>query len=343
MDSEVVVRSLRRHATRRRRRLARPRGWLDLIEREGNLAIGAQVDPNEELAAVTFLASRQPDSPALLFENSSATQRARILANMFGEQRALRSRRPRSALGRRNDRNPHDHDLHHQAGTIPKEAAPVNEVIVTGDAIDLRQYPVPKFWPGDGGQFIGTGDITFTASPESGRINVGCYREMLHGPARIGMYCSPGKHGLLDREAWWARDEPCEVVAAFGIDPVLFMLGAQALAAEQSELDIAGGIMGRPIELTTAECVRLPIPAHAEFVIEGIVRAGNVTPEGPSVSSPATTGGAPPQPVIEVKASSPRPIFTHALMARYPPARSAPITRSRPAAFSRISGSVCQA
>jgi UbiD family decarboxylase len=28
---------------------------------------------------------------------------------------------------------------------IPKEAAPVNEVIVTGDAIDLRQYPVPKF------------------------------------------------------------------------------------------------------------------------------------------------------------------------------------------------------
>src|SRR5690606_33705258 len=138
---------------------------------------------------------------------------------------------------------------------VAKEKAPVNEVVLTGDAIDLTKFPVPKFWPGDGGQFIGTGDITFTASPETGRINVGCYRQMLHGPNRIGLYCSPGKHGLLDREAWWARGEPCEVVAAYGVDPVMFMLAAQSFGVDQSELDIAGGIMGRPIELTQAEYV----------------------------------------------------------------------------------------
>ena len=95
-----------------------------------------------------------------------------------------------------------------------------------------RNFPVPKFWPGDGGRYIGTGDITLTASPDSGRINVGCYRQMLHGPRRVGLYCSPGKHGLLDREAWWARGKPCEVVAAYGIDPVLFMLAAQVFGAE---------------------------------------------------------------------------------------------------------------
>ncbi len=71
--------------------------------------------------------------------------------------------------------------------------------------IDLTKFPVPRFWPGDGGPFIGTGDITFTKSPDTGRINVGCYRQMLQGPDKIGLYCSPGKHGLLDREAWWAR------------------------------------------------------------------------------------------------------------------------------------------
>ena len=328
MDSEVVVRSLRPARDASAPLAWRDlRGWLDLIEREGNLKrIGAQVDPNEELAAVTFLASRQPDSPALLFENLVGdTTRARILTNMLGASKE------RYALAVGLDPQLSVAEMIAATRTImtrtikpvhiPKEAAPVNEVIVTGDAIDLRQYPVPKFWPGDGGQFIGTGDITFTASPESGRINVGCYREMLHGPARIGMYCSPGKHGLLDREAWWARGEPCEVVAAFGIDPVLFMLGAQALAAEQSELDVAGGIMGRPIELTTAECVRLPIPAHAEFVIEGIVRASNVTPEGPLGEFTGYYGRErSPQPVIEVKAVHHRraPIFTHALMARYP-------------------------
>ena len=68
---------------------------------------------------------------------------------------------------------------------------------------------------------------------------------MLHGPRRVGLYCSPGKHGLLDREAWWARGKPCEVVAAYGIDPVLFMLAAQVFGAKESELDVAGGMMGR--------------------------------------------------------------------------------------------------
>ena len=144
---------------------------------------------------------------------------------------------------------------------------------------------------------------------------------MLHGPNRIGLYCSPGKHGLLDREAWWARGEPCEVVAAYGIDPVMFMLAAQSFGVDQSELDVAGGIMGAPIELTQAEYVKLPIPAHAEFVVEGILHKGDVLPEGPLGEFTGYYGRErSPQPVMEIKAVHHRksPIFTHALMARYP-------------------------
>src|SRR5205085_9088272 len=89
---------------------------------------------------------------------------------------------------------------------------------------------------------------------------------------RVGLYCSPGKHGLLDREAWWRRGKPCEVVVAYGIDPVLFMLAAQVFGSKESEFDVAGGIMGRGIELTDGEAVSLPIPAQAELVIEGTVR-----------------------------------------------------------------------
>jgi UbiD family decarboxylase len=144
MDSEVVVRSLRpardASAPLARRDLC---GWLDLIEREGNLKrIGAQVDPNEELAAVTFLASRQPDSPALLFENLVGdTTRARILTNMLGASKE------RYALAVGLDPQLSVAEMIAATRTImtrtikpvhiPKEAAPVNEVIVTGDAIDL--------------------------------------------------------------------------------------------------------------------------------------------------------------------------------------------------------------
>jgi len=99
------------------------------------------------------------------------------------------------------------------------------------------------------------------------------------------------------------------------------MVGAQAFGIEQSELDVAGGIMGSPIELTSAETVNLPIPAHAEFVIEGRLHAGKLLPEGPLGEFTGYYGRErSPQPVIDVTAVHHRrsPIFTHALMARYP-------------------------
>jgi 4-hydroxy-3-polyprenylbenzoate decarboxylase len=303
------------------------RSFLARIEQHGELKrITAEVDPHEELGAVTLLATRQDKSPALLFERLKGDAAAcRILINMLG------SSRERYALAVGLDPSATTPEMIAATRsimsepippvTIPKHRAPVNEVVLTGNDIDLTKFPVPTFWPGDGGAFIGTGDITFTASPDTGRINVGCYRQMLHGRNRVGVYCSPGKHGLLDREAWWARGEPCEVVAAYGIDPVLFMLAAQAFAADESELDVAGGIMGRPVELTEAECVSLPIPANAEFVVEGVLRQGDVMPEGPLGEFTGYYGRErSPQPVMEVLAVHHRksPIFTHALMARYP-------------------------
>jgi 4-hydroxy-3-polyprenylbenzoate decarboxylase len=144
---------------------------------------------------------------------------------------------------------------------------------------------------------------------------------MLHGPRRVGLYCSPGKHGLIDREAWWARGKPCEAVAAYGIDPVLFMLAAQVFGIKESELDVAGGLMGHGVELTEAEYVSLPIPANAELVIEGLLHPGESEEEGPLGEFTGYYGRErAPQPVIEVKAVHHRraPILTAALMAKYP-------------------------
>jgi len=303
------------------------RGWLRLVEAAGQIKhIDAPVDPDEELAAITFMAGRTQATPALLFNNLVGNHSdARVLANMLGASKE------RYAIAVGLDPNLSISDMifasrelmkrRLQPIYIQKRDAPVNEIVLQGSDIDVTAYPSPKFWPGDGGRYIGTGNITFTRAPETGRINVGVYRQMLHGPARIGLYCSPGKHGRLDREAWWTRGKPCEVVAAYGIDPVLFMVGAQVFSTEESELDVAGGIMGRPIELTEAEHVSLPIPAHAELVIEGLLHAGDTEMEGPLGEFTGYYGNVrAPQPVIEVKAVHSRksPIITAALMATYP-------------------------
>ena len=62
------------------------RDWLALVEADGRLQrIGQPVDPDEELAAVTFMATRRGNSAALLFENLAGNRSgARVLTNMLG-------------------------------------------------------------------------------------------------------------------------------------------------------------------------------------------------------------------------------------------------------------------
>lgn len=303
------------------------REWLELVEADGGLhRISAPVSAREELAATTYMVARDENSPALMFENVEGdASGTRVLSNMLGASR----RRFALAVGLEPGLSTREMILamrergkHRLApAEIAPEAAPVNEIVLTGDDIDLTKLPAPRFWPRDGGDYIGTGDITFTRSPDTGRINVGCYRQMVQGPRRVGMYCSPGKHGLLDREAWWARGEPCEVVAAYGIDPVPFMVAAQSYGSDVSELDIIGGLIGAPMELTQGVATSLPIPARAEIVIEGTVSADDLAMEGPLGEFTGYYGRPEEmQPVIEVKALHMRrdPILTAALMADYP-------------------------
>src|SRR5204862_3858992 len=81
----------------------------------------------------------------------------------------------------------------------PKDA-PVNEIVLTGDQIDLTQFPVPKHWPLDGGgqpgdavgRYIGTADAVFTRDPDTGIVNIGTYRMMVQGKNEVGLYLSPG-------------------------------------------------------------------------------------------------------------------------------------------------------
>src|SRR2546427_9169836 len=62
------------------------REWLALVEASGWLRrISTTVDPIEELAAITFLAGRTNEAPALLFDRLSGDDfGTRVLSNMLG-------------------------------------------------------------------------------------------------------------------------------------------------------------------------------------------------------------------------------------------------------------------
>jgi UbiD family decarboxylase len=259
--------------------------WLEKAEALGELKrITAEVDPDLETSTITYLVGSEK-SPALLFENIKGHPGHRALYNMIG----CNLSRFCLAMGEEPVEHPLEAvqilkrkmHLKQPPREVPADQAICNQNILTGDDIDIRKFPAPRMWPLDGGKYLGTGDAVVTKDPETGRINLGTYRMMIKGPREVGLYTSPGKDGTLDREKWWKMGKPMPVVAAYGIDPLLFLVAATTFPKTESEYEYYGGINGAPIEVFISDVTGLPVPAGAEIVIEGFVYPDKTFAEGP--------------------------------------------------------------
>jgi 4-hydroxy-3-polyprenylbenzoate decarboxylase len=183
------------------------------------------------------------------------------------------------------------------------------ENVMKGSDIDLFRFPVPRFHAADGGRYLGTGDCLVNRDPESGYINVGTFRMQLHEKNLLGLWISPGKQGRQICQRYWDRGESCPIVATYGQDLLLFMASSSFSRWGECELDKAGGLRGRPVEVIKGPLTGLPIPARAEIAIEGEVPPPSVEArdegpfgEWPGYYSGGTIGTGEKQPVIHVKA-----------------------------------------
>jgi 4-hydroxy-3-polyprenylbenzoate decarboxylase len=97
----------------------------------------------------------------------------------------------------------------------------------------------------------------------------------------MGTQFIKGKHADIMLKKYQAMGKPMPVASVIGCDPLLFILGAARISAFTSEYDVAGALRGEAVEVVKGETVDLPIPAHAEIVIEGEVDADKFMEEGP--------------------------------------------------------------
>src|SRR5207245_2086888 len=158
---------------------------------------------------------------------------------------------------------------------------PILENILSEETLDVFKFPAPFLHELDGGRYIGTDDIVIMRDPEENWVNCGTYRVMVHDAKRVGVWMSPGKHGRQIREKYFKQGNPCPVLVSCGHDPLLFLAGGDELCFVLSEYDYAGGHRGVPFEVIESELYHLPLPAHAEIVLEGEMVPGHVAPEGP--------------------------------------------------------------
>lgn len=158
---------------------------------------------------------------------------------------------------------------------------PLFENTLHGSQINLFKFPVPRWHELDGGRYIGTDDLVVTRDPDNGWVNVGTYRIMVHEKDRLGLYISPGKHGRVHRDKYFARQQPFPVAISFGHHPLCFLMASNDVPYGVNEFAYAGGIVGKPLRLVKGPLTGLPLPADSEIAIEGEVLPGDLRPEGP--------------------------------------------------------------
>jgi 4-hydroxy-3-polyprenylbenzoate decarboxylase len=131
----------------------------------------------------------------------------------------------------------------------------------------------------------------------------------VHEKDLLGLWMSPGQQGREICQRYWSKGQSCPVVAVFGGDPVVFEASHAKLPFGVSELDLAGGLRGAPLDVIEGPLTGLPIPAYSEIAIEGEIPPPDVEArdegpfgEWPGYYSGGTRGTELPQPVIRVKA-----------------------------------------
>lgn len=261
------------------------REWIETVDELGELRRVSGADWQEEIGAITEIYQRNPGQEALLFDNVPGYPSSyRVLSTILNSPSRIALTMgldPDTSLAELTEwfRDQSD-DMEYEEPTVVSDG-PVLENVDEGDDIDITKFPVPKWHELDGGRYIGTADIVITRDPDDGWINFGSYRSMIQSEDEVGVMSSPGKHGREHMDKYHDRGEACPIAIVCGVNPELYWVSGTEVPRGNSEYAYAGWWRDEPVEIVNSELTGLPLPAHAEIVLEGFIEPGNTCMEGP--------------------------------------------------------------
>ncbi len=278
------------------------RDFIQQLEARGELKrITHSIDTDLEMTEIADRTLRA-GGPALLFENPK-NHTMPVLANLFGTPErvamgmgqesvaALREvgkllaylKEPEPPKGLKDlwDKLPvFKQVLNMPAKTVKK--APCQDVVISGDDVDLSQLPIQRCWPGDAAPLI-TWGLTVTRGPHKKRQNLGIYRQQVIGKNKVIMRWLSHRGGALDFREWCQTHpgEPYPVSVALGADPATILGAVTPVPDTLSEYAFAGLLRGDKTEVVKSISNDLQVPASAEIVLEGYIAQDETAPEGP--------------------------------------------------------------
>jgi len=291
------------------------RDFIERLEAEGELVrVAAPVSTDLEITEICTRLLAE-GGPAVLFENvvraDGAASPIPCLANLFGTVRRVAmgvtlGDKPRATAADLREvgellaflRSPEPPRGVKDAlemiplartvmGMTPKtvKSAPVQEVVLTGEDIDLGALPVQTCWPGEPAPLI-TWPLVVTKGPGTAReddFNLGIYRMQIIGRDRTIMRWLAHRGGAQHHRRWKAegKREPLPACAVIGADPGTILAAVTPVPDTLSEYQFAGLLRGARVELVKARTQPLLVPSEAEMVIEGEVLLDEYADEGP--------------------------------------------------------------
>ncbi len=164
--------------------------------------------------------------------------------------------------------------------------APCQQVVISGDAIDLNTLPIQGCWPNEPAPLISWGVcVSQGPNPKADRtdnFNLGIYRMQQLGKNQAIMRWLKHRGGAQHHQRWQQHNtDPLPVAVVIGADPATILAAVTPIPDTLSEYQFAGLLRDKKTSLVDCKTVPLKVPATAEIILEGTVSLGTYAAEGP--------------------------------------------------------------
>ncbi|MCC6474940.1 MAG: UbiD family decarboxylase [Burkholderiales bacterium] len=242
------------------------------------LAEMGEVEVHPESVALPDVSGIVEASEKAVLFKQAGPQKLEMIGGVAGSRRRLAAAFGTDARGlvpefMRRVRSPH------APLEVSSAQAPVHQVVLSGEDIDLSRLPFHLQHEFDGAPYISSA-LDFTIDPASGKPNVGCRRLMLRG--RREMRTNLTQMSDLKRiyMACVERKERLPLSFVIGSHPADF--ASAALKVPMDEFVCIGALRGEPLPMVKGVSNGIPVPADAEIVVEGYLdERGYTEMEGP--------------------------------------------------------------
>lgn len=244
--------------------------------------VSREVDPKYEITAVIKKLDLMGKRPMVLFEkvkghSMSVVCNTETTATKFGLALGCAPEKLENFYAEKEEEAIRLNK--YPAKEIDKKNAPCKEVIRTGKKANMFDFPFLIHHTGEAPYL--TRAIGVVTDQRISKPHASHYRFMVKEPYLGVTHITPGRHfwGIYNHAM--EQDKPLEIAFVLGLHPAWAVASQSRVGHPPSEFDIAGSLMGEPLEVVRCETIDVLVPARAEIVIEGEIPPHAREQEGP--------------------------------------------------------------